>query len=110
MTRTFVAAVCGVLAAVLLPISIVAVWVDRVVTDTDRYVETVAPLAEDEVVKAAASEQLERETLRLVASSGVPVPQDVAAELVQRVVERVVDSPAFRTAWISANRQAHRQL
>jgi hypothetical protein len=110
MTRTFAAALCGVLAAVLLPLSIVAVWVDRVVTDTDRYVETVAPLAEDEVVKAAAAEQLEREALRLVASVGVPMPQGVVDQLVQRAVERVVDSAAFRTAWVRANRTAHRQL
>jgi hypothetical protein len=110
MTRTLAATACGLLAAVLLPLSILAAWVDGVVTDTDRYVETVAPLAEDEVVKAAAAKQLERETLRLIASSGVPVPQNLVEGLVHRAVERVVDSPAFRTAWVRANRTAHRQL
>ena len=109
MVRTTAAALTGLLAAALLPVSIVSVWVDRVVSDTERYVDTVSPLADDDVVKEAAVTELEREALRLVASSRLPVPAG-AADLVRPVVQRAVDSETFRTAWREANRSAHRQL
>jgi hypothetical protein len=109
MLRSATAALTGLLAAVLLPLSIASVWVDRVVSDTDRYVETVTPLADDDAVKAAAVTELQNEALRLAASSGTTLPPG-AAKLVHTVVTQVVDSPAFRTAWAQANRSAHDQL
>jgi hypothetical protein len=109
MSRTLGAAVTGLLAAVLLPLSIASVWVDRVVTDTDRYVDTVAPLAEHDEVKAAAVKALQREALRLVASR-LPVVPPGTDSAVHAVVVRVVDSEAFRAAWREANRTAHLQL
>ena len=84
-------------------------WVDGVVGDTDKYVETVTPLADDEVVKAAAVEELQREALQLVATTAGPLPAG-GEQLVHLVVEQVVDSPTFRTAWVKANRVAHQQL
>jgi hypothetical protein len=99
----------AVLAAVLLPLSLVSVWVHAVVSDTDRYVETVSPLADDDAVKAAAVVELEREALQLAATTGGPLPPGTD-RLVHLVVQRVVDGPAFRTAWEQANRSAHEQL
>ena len=103
------ASLCGLVAAVLLPVSLLSVWVHGVVSDTDRYVETVTPLADDDAVKAAAVTELEREALQLAATRGRPLP-DGAEELVHLVVQRVVDSPTFRAAWAQANRSAHEQL
>ena len=37
----------------LAPLSVVSVWARSEVTDTDRYVDTVAPLAKDPAVQAA---------------------------------------------------------
>jgi hypothetical protein len=109
MLRTLAATLSGLLAAVLLPLSIASVWVDQVATDTDRYVETVAPLANDDEVKAAAVKVLEREALRLV-SSRLPALPPGADTVIHLAVVRVVDSEAFRTAWRQANRTAHEQL
>ena len=100
---------CGLLAAVLLPVSLLSVWVHGVVSDTDKYVEIVTPLADDDTVKAAAVKELEREALQLAATSGTPLPPGTD-ELVHLVVQQVVDSPTFRTAWAQANRSAHEQL
>jgi hypothetical protein len=111
MSRTVTAALTGLLAAILLPLSVLAVWVDQVVTDTDRYVATVARLADDEVVKAAAAKELERETLALVAATGSRLASTGAARrLVNVVVQRAIDSPTFRATWVQANRTAHEQL
>ena len=109
MLRSPAAALTGLLAALLLPVSLLSVWVHGVVSDTDTYVETVTPLADDDVVKAAAVEELEREALQLAATTGTPLPPGTE-ELVHLVVQRVVDSPTFRTAWVEANRAAHKQL
>ncbi len=107
--RSPVAALTGLLAALLLPVSLLSVWVHGVVSDTDKYVETVSPLADDDVVKAAAVEELEREALQLAATTGTPLLPGTD-QLVHLVVQRVVDSPTFRTAWEQANRSAHEQL
>ncbi len=109
MIRSLVASLCGLLAAVLLPVSLLSVWVHSVVSDTDKYVETVTPLADDDVVKAAAVNELEREALQLAATTGTPLPAGTD-ELVHLVVQQVVNGPTFRAAWVQANRTAHQQL
>ncbi|HRK48342.1 MAG TPA: hypothetical protein PK324_22120, partial [Nocardioides sp.] len=109
MPRTLLAGLTGLLAAVLLPLSIVSVWVENVGTDTDRYVETVSPLADDPVVQEAAAAQLEQQALRVVqATTGTDLPG--VTTLVHLAVERVVESAAFKTAWVRANRTAHEQV
>jgi hypothetical protein len=107
--RSLVASLTGLLAAVLLPLGIVSVWVDGVVSDTDSYVETVTPLADDDAVKAAAVEELQREALQLIAGTGATLPPG-GEKLVHLVVRGAVDSPVFRIAWARANRSAHAQL
>jgi hypothetical protein len=109
VARTFLSGLTGLVAAVLLPLSVLAVWVDQVVSDTDRYVETVTPLADDEVVQDAAVAQLERQALQVVQqTAGTDVPG--ADAVVGLAVRRVVESPSFRTAWAQANRTAHEQV
>lgn len=125
----------GLLACVLLPLALTAAWTAGVVTDTDRYVETVAPLSADEDVRDAVEERVvraatERVDLRTAASRldagladlGVseelrswlgPTASDLeqrGAALVAGVVRRVLEQPAFATAWTDANRVAHEEL
>jgi hypothetical protein len=88
---------------------VLSVWTHEVVSDTDTYVETVTPLADDDAVKAAAVKELQREALQLAAASGTPLPPGTD-RLVHLVVQQVVDGPTFRTAWERANRAAHEQL
>lgn len=126
------------LAAIALPLGMVSSWIAGVLTDTDRYVATVEPLATDPVVKQAAIEHLQRQALALVDQS-VDNPQlggllegfgygelgdsldDLTSGLtdafrpeieaiVRSVVVGVVESPAFARSWAAANRSAHEQL
>src|SRR3954471_15588610 len=89
MPRSLAATLTGLLAALLLPVSLVSVWVDGMVSDTDTYVGTVTPLADDDAVKAAAVTELQRAALQLVASSGRTLPAG-GQKLVHLVVERFV--------------------
>jgi hypothetical protein len=133
--RPVVATVLIVLMAVLAPLSVVARWAHDTVSDTDRYVETVAPLAEDPAVQAAVIDRITQEIVtRLqvesvtgdavdaLADRGLPPlaasslkalsgPLTDAVEgFIEEQVTNLVESDQFEDAWIEANRQAHTQL
>ncbi|CAL9403043.1 hypothetical protein SUDANB1_01495 [Streptomyces sp. enrichment culture] len=125
------AGVLLVLALLLAPLSVAAAWVDDQVSDTGRYVQTVAPLASDPAVQDVVTDRL---TARVVAEvdvetvtealattladAGAP-PRVVEAseslteplrsavrDVVDRTVSRVVTSDVFAQAWEGANRRA----
>ncbi|WP_053759141.1 hypothetical protein [Streptomyces sp. AS58] len=131
-TRYAGASVLLLLALLLAPVSVVAVWLNEEVTDTDRYVQTVAPLAKDPSVQNAVTDRL---TDRVVAEVDVDAvtkslgdalakagaPQAVVdksqalsgplraavTDVVHRIVNRVITSDFFAQAWDAANRRAH---
>lgn len=97
-----------VLACLLLPVAVVSGWLATVVSDPDRYVATVGPLAEDPTVQRAVEAELQRVVLQRVR-----LPSPLQGELERRLpalVERVVEGAEFRPAWEAANRSAHEQL
>jgi hypothetical protein len=100
--RLLTFAVSALLACLLLPVAVVGLWTDSVVTDSDGYVETVGPLADDEVVQEFVRDRLVQETL-------ARLPQ-APPRLVASAATRVVKGPEFRPAWEQANREAHQQL
>ena len=73
--------------AVLAPLSIVAIWARDIVSDTDRYVETVAPLAEDPAVQNV-------------------VIQRITTEIVNRIDVRAVTQEAIDALAAAASRRA----
>jgi hypothetical protein len=133
--RVPVIALCLVLVGILAPLSIVATWAHDEVSDTDRYVETVAPLASSPEVQAAVTARLTarimglldveavtkdaidaladrglrpRAVTALTALSG-PLNQGVET-FVGNQVARIVASDEFADAWTQANRVAHTQM
>ncbi|MGY0017434.1 hypothetical protein [Streptomyces sp. cg35] len=126
-TRSTFAVVLIVLAALLTPLSAVAVWADAQVRDTDRYVATMAPLASDPDVQDAVANRVttavmdridvqdlltgvapdDRPRLEkaLGAASG-PINSGLTS-FVHAAAQRFVTSPAFATVWKQANRTAH---
>jgi len=54
--RTILAVLLIVVGCVLAPLAGVAVWARNQVTNTDRYVRTVAPLASDPAIQAAMAD------------------------------------------------------
>ncbi|MCX4737500.1 hypothetical protein [Streptomyces antibioticus] len=130
--RSFGSALLIILASLLALLSVVAVWTNSIVRDTDRYVATVAPLASDPDVQQAVTRRVTDAVVQRIDVDGlVDELSDAAAErgvppraatliggltgpissglkeLVGSTVERVVSSPAFETIWTDANRRAH---
>ncbi|MGY6021821.1 hypothetical protein [Streptomyces spinosirectus] len=122
-------------AALLSLLSVVAVWANSIVQDTDRYVATVGPLASDPDVQQAVTNRVTDAVLAQVdvhalvkqltdaaAQKGVPPRlakllgnldgpiENGLKQVVSGSVERVVTSSAFKTVWVNANRRAHATL
>src|SRR3954453_14026607 len=134
--RWVAATVLIAVSCILAPLSVVSVWARSEVTDTDRYVDTVAPLAKDPAVQAAVTTNITNLVFQYVDVQGITnqaltaiasrdiVPPAVAAQLpalagpiVNGVrsfthdrVAQVVTSDIFAQAWEEANRSAHQQL
>ena len=103
--------------------TIVALFVKTQITDTDRYVQNVAPLSSDPAVQAFVADDI---TKRLFAQvdvvsyvrSALPeragaLVQPVAGALksfVRDATLRVLQSAQFQSIWAQANRAAHTQL
>jgi hypothetical protein len=134
--RSIVASLLIVLACVLAPLSAVAVWTRNQVTNTDRYVATVAPLASDPAIQAAVTDQITTQVFRYLDVQGltaqavqalaergtlppritdqlqalaVPIANGVES-FTRSQVAKVVQSGAFADAWVQANRAAHAEL
>ncbi|MGW2400952.1 hypothetical protein ACWCYY_30760 [Kitasatospora sp. NPDC001664] len=125
--RSAFAVLLVLLAAVLTPLSVVAAWTRAEVGDTDRYVATMAPLAEDPAIRAAVTDRVTAEVMKYlpvdtlleqVAPADRPLLDKALGALgstltngltgfVHGQVEKVVDSDAFATVWVTVNRNAH---
>jgi hypothetical protein len=133
--RTVVAVLLIVLACVLAPLSVVAVWTRNQVTNTDRYVQTVTPLASDPAVQNAIADQITAQVFKYLDVQGLTSQaitalgdqglspalagqlQALAGPIANGVqgftrdqVGKVVQSDAFANAWVQANRTAHAEL
>jgi hypothetical protein len=133
--RSAAAVVLVLLGALLAPVGVVAAWAERTLTDTDRYVDTVGPLADDPVVKSAIAGRLtdavmtridvgtligdlaagldERDAAPRAASAltALEAPLTSGVEsFVRDAADRVLESDEFESAWDQANRVAHEQL
>ncbi len=132
IARKVASAVLIVLACILVPVSVLTVWVHDIALDTDRYVETVAPLASDPAIEAAAhnrivqavdvrvdGKQVTADLAAWLQSQGLPprtaqavkglAPQLDAAVTgaADKVATRFVESDRFEKVWTTANRAAH---
>ena len=105
------------------PLFIVSIWVHTVITDTDRYVHTVGPLADDPAVQEYVASQLsdafkENVDVKAIVSERLPSSlQPLSGTITSAVngfvaaaANRFTASPAFKTLWVDANRAAHRTI
>ncbi|MGW0176911.1 hypothetical protein ACWDUM_24050 [Rhodococcus sp. NPDC003322] len=122
-----------VLVAVLGIGAVAARYARSQILDTDRYVQTVAPLASDPALQAALTdevtdqimtrvdvEQMTADALGALTEVAPRVPPAVvglapviagqAQSFVHNTVSRLVTSDQFETMWVEANRQAHQEL
>jgi hypothetical protein len=121
--RWTAALVLMAIGTLLVPASIAGIWLQTQVTDTDRYVETVAPLADSPEIQKAISNRVTTAVFESVDVQGVidevlpsqatflAAPISSALEgLVRDVTNKFLDSDQFQTLWIEANRIAHETL
>ncbi len=125
--RTFFAGLAGTIAVYLLLTSISAIWLNRTLTDTPTFVETVAPLATKPVIQTFVAKTVTDAVL-----NGTP-PEQVAAMLppaarpaltglagvqlraalepaLEAQVLQIVQTPSFAALWTSTLTTAHQTL
>jgi hypothetical protein len=133
--RTAAAIVLVVVGLLLAPVAVISAWARLELVDTDRFVATFAPLAEEPAVQdyigdqvtAAIEEQVDIPALTSDVFDGIraldlppraeqalgllegPATQGLQS-LVSDIVDRVVTSPAFADVWATALRASHRQF
>lgn len=134
--RTFWSTVLIVVACLMAPLSVVSVWARGEVTDTNRYVQTVAPLASDPAVQAAITNRitdqiftyidvpaLTSEAVATISQNRDLTPQQSAAlqaltgpinsgieSYTEDAVTKVIQSDQFAAAWVQANTLVHQSL
>jgi hypothetical protein len=123
LPRRISAWVLVVLAAILIPVSVLSVWAINTVTNTDKYVETMAPLARNPVivdglatratdalfsypaVKTKITDSLPKAAKPLVA----PILSQVKT-YVHGLALKVFSSPKFGQLWDALNRHSHQAV
>jgi hypothetical protein len=112
-----------VIGFILIPLSAVAIWSRNQLTNTDRYVETVSPLAANPdiqqtvatvVVNALfdqvnAQNRIESALPKRAKFLGAPLSNAMQGYATD-VTERLLASDQFQALWDKANRIAHTQL
>ena len=131
--RSILSGVLIVVACVLGPLTVAAVWVSDEIGSTSRYVATMAPLASNPDVQAGVTNRITDAVIQQtdvnglvtgitqgLASATSALPQ-VSGEIgsltgpltsgitgfVHATVQKVVTSDQFQTLWSDANRTAH---
>jgi LPXTG-motif cell wall-anchored protein len=121
--RSVGSAVLVILGVLCLVLSPVAIWGRNLILNTDRYVQTVTPLAADTGVQNAVIAAVDRQVQAnldvpsLLADVLPPRAQVLAGPisaamntLVNNITTRFVRSDAFQQVWVTVNRVAHQQI
>jgi len=121
--RRWLALILVVMAVVGLVISALALWSDSLVFNTDKWVATVAPVAEDPAVRHSVSTFVADKTLEVAdlqnrianalpsdaAVLAQPLTQTLRDFLIKEI-DKFLATPTAQTIWVDVNRFAHQQL
>jgi hypothetical protein len=112
-----------VLGCGLAVLSLVAIWLRVTLLDTDRYVNTVAPIAAQPAVQKAVADRLdgainERIDFDGLIREALPERADVLAPALERGLQSFIrtriddftQSERFEQLWTEANRRAHTRI
>jgi hypothetical protein len=112
-----------VVACLLAVVSVVAVFGRNQLLNTDRYVDTVTPLASNpaiqaEVAKRVSTELIERTDLHDRVKNALPsrasfLVTPITSEVqsvTYNITLKLVESERFQKLWVAANRASHKQL
>jgi hypothetical protein len=121
--QRIVSVVLLVLGFILVPLSAVAIWTHNQLTNTDRYVETVSPLASNEDVQRTvatlvvnalfdqinAAKRIEDALPARAEFLGEPIATAMQSYATD-TTEKLLASDQFQRLWDVINRRAHDQL
>ncbi len=123
-----------VLAALLVPVAVIATWTARTVTDTDAFVARVTPVASSPEVQALVEQEMTAQVTQAIDTRVAPrvtgaIDELAAPDLVKgllrdlagslggavetrtaSIVAKVVEAPEFAAAFEEATRTAHTDL
>lgn len=124
--RTITASILGVIAVFLILSSVLTVWLNRTLTDTDTYMSSIAPLVTKPEVQDLIVEKTtdtlfkEQQDVSDLAIKVLPAEQvvgktpqqlnDMARQIVETSIRQVISSPEFAKQWEETNRAAHESL
>ncbi len=125
--RTTISSIFGFIALALIIVSILVVWLDQTLTNTNEYVKTVAPLVtkpavQNFVVGKASSALLDNKDAPIQDIASMLLPADQVAgktdaqlkaqitPIITDSLHSVLASPAFASLWRTNNRDIHAQL
>lgn len=128
--RAFFSVLLIVIAAILAPLSAAAVWVDSQISDTDRFVATMKPLASNPDVQNAVTNRVTDAVMQNIDVNAIV--NDIAPGdrprldtilggasgaitsgingLVHTVVQNFVQSDAFQTLWVRLITDTHQAM
>ncbi len=125
--RTFFAAIFGFISVNLILLSILTVWLNATLANTDQYVKTVTPIATDKVVQKYITKKVET----LITENKDFNVQDVSGQLftederagktdeelramvqqaANETLKTVITSESFKQLWVSTNHDVHAAL
>jgi hypothetical protein len=125
--RTFFAAICGIIALVLIFASILVVWLNQTLTNTQLFVQTLAPLAKqqdvqnfiatkatDALINDAPTKDLAGALMPDKAKTIATTPDDQLKPQLQSTIHQdmlpIVQSPVFASLWRQTLTSAHAQF
>ncbi len=121
--RRFFAWVLAILAIVLIALAVNVGWAETTILDTDAFVATLSPLAQDEAVAEALSTRIGDAVVEVTAledSISAALPAEIAfiagpvatatGSLVATVANELILTDAFLTVWNTALRVTHGSL
>lgn len=122
-TRRVVAWFLVVLASLLVPLSVLTVWTVSTVTNTDRYVTTLAPLVRQRVITEEVAVKATNKLFDAVDVEGriqhvlprragflaAPVTNQLH-QFVRKQVDAVLNSAWFHRLWDTVNRRSHQTV
>ena len=121
--RRILVGVLVVLVCVLVPVSVVGVWVRNTMLHTDQFVDTLAPLSDDPAVEVAVANRVTNTLLSATdleqqiadrlpdrAKPAAPFIAGGAEQVVRDATLRIVQSDQFDALWRGMLERAHPQV
>lgn len=125
--RSVVSLILFIIATLLTPVAVIGHWGHQTVVDSQQFISTVGPLAENPEIQQAVSDVVSNAIIEQVDTSelaggllGAIIPNDQLTGLlsgpikagidglIRGGVERFVQSSAFQQAWVRINEAAQR--